>query len=143
MPDTSSMFAERVSQRVSISMWKSIGRKPRVMDSLWPMCSASVTSEIGGQTSLKISKAANAIPIKVRYERDFRDNTEAIEARALIATPAGAQIPISKWRGSTFSRGPAMIRDEDGPLTGYVYLDLKRRTMADSLTGRTGSSTRN
>ena len=24
----------------------------------------------------------------------------------------------------SFSRGPATIRDEDGALTGYVYLDL-------------------
>ena len=27
----------------------------------------------------------------------------------------------------SFSRGPAMIRDEEGALTGYLYLDLKTR----------------
>ncbi len=46
-------------------------------------------------------------------------------AQALIATPSGAQIPISEIAKISFSRGPAMIRDEDGALTGYVYLDLK------------------
>src|SRR5437763_273297 len=36
----------------------------------------------------------------------------------------GAQIPISEVAKNSFSRGPAMIRDEDGQLTGYVYIDL-------------------
>jgi copper/silver efflux system protein len=42
----------------------------------------------------------------------------------LIGTPAGAQIPIEQVARISFSHGPAMIRDEDGQLTGYVYLDL-------------------
>ena len=45
--------------------------------------------------------------------------------RILRATPTGAQIPISEVAKVSFSRGPAMIRDEDGSLTGYVFLDLK------------------
>jgi copper/silver efflux system protein len=62
-------------------------------------------------------------PINVRYQRDFRDNVEAL-SRVLIATPSGAQIPIADVAKISFSRGPAMIRDEDGQLTGYVYIDL-------------------
>jgi Cu(I)/Ag(I) efflux system membrane protein CusA/SilA len=42
----------------------------------------------------------------------------------LIDTPSGAQIPIAEVAKVSFSRGPTMIRDEDGQLTGYVYLDL-------------------
>jgi copper/silver efflux system protein len=42
----------------------------------------------------------------------------------LIATSSGAQIPISEVAKVSFSRGPAMIRDEDGQLTGYIYIDL-------------------
>ncbi len=38
--------------------------------------------------------------------------------------PSGAQIPISEVAKISFSRGPSMIRDEDGALTGYVYIDL-------------------
>src|SRR6202165_4607248 len=62
-------------------------------------------------------------PINVRYERDFRGDPEAL-GRALVGTPSGAQIPISEIAKLSFSRGPSMIRDEDGALTGYVYLDL-------------------
>lgn len=45
--------------------------------------------------------------------------------RVLVATPSGAQIPIGQIARISFSHGPAMIRDEDGALTGYVYVDLK------------------
>src|SRR5438445_140993 len=62
-------------------------------------------------------------PINVRYQRDFRDNVGEL-SRVLIATPSGAQIPISEVAKISFSRGPAMIRDQDGQLTGYVYIDL-------------------
>src|SRR5207245_9432088 len=62
-------------------------------------------------------------PINVRYQRDFRDNVEDL-SRVLIATPSGAQIPIAEVAKISFSRGPAMIRDEEGQLTGYVYIDV-------------------
>src|SRR5207253_9850637 len=62
-------------------------------------------------------------PNNVLYQRDFRDNVQEL-SRVLIATPSGAQIPISEVARVSFSRGPAMIRDEDGQLTGYIYIDL-------------------
>ena len=65
-------------------------------------------------------------PINVRYERDFRDSPDELR-RVLIGTPAGAQVPLEQVARISFSRGPAMIRDEDGALTGYVYVDLNTR----------------
>src|ERR1700747_3611155 len=65
-------------------------------------------------------------PINVRYQRDFRDNIDELR-RVLIATPSGAQIPIDQVATISFSRGPSMIRDEDGALTGYVYIDLNSK----------------
>src|SRR5260370_27523021 len=65
-------------------------------------------------------------PVNVRYNRDFRDNVEELR-RVLISTPSGAQIPVSDVAKISFSRGPSMIRDEDGALTGYVYIDLNTK----------------
>jgi Cu(I)/Ag(I) efflux system membrane protein CusA/SilA len=45
----------------------------------------------------------------------------------LIGTPSGAQIPLGQVARISFTRGPAMIRDEDGALTGYIYIDLKNK----------------
>src|SRR5437899_795125 len=64
--------------------------------------------------------------MNVSYQRDFRDNVDELR-RVLIATPSGAQIPIEQVAKISFSHGPAMIRDEDGQLTGYVYIDLNTK----------------
>jgi Cu(I)/Ag(I) efflux system membrane protein CusA/SilA len=68
--------------------------------------------------------------VNVSYNRDFRDNVETLR-RVLIATPSGAQVPIDEVARISFSRGPAMIRDEDGALTGYVYIDLNTKDYGD------------
>ena len=51
-------------------------------------------------------------PVNVRYNRDFRDNVDALQ-RVSIATPAGAQISIDEVAKISFSRGSAMIQDDD------------------------------
>src|SRR5579864_6523212 len=44
-----------------------------------------------------------------------------------LLLPSGAQIPIEQVAKISFSHGPAMVRDEDGQLTGYVYIDLNTK----------------
>src|SRR5207244_10969530 len=83
----------------------------------------AVESGIGGMNVAENIEGRRRYPINVRYQRDFRDNIEGL-SRVLIATSSGAQIPISEVAKVSFSRGPAMIRDEDGQLTGYIYIDL-------------------
>ena len=60
----------------------------------------------------------------MRYLQDFRDNIDRMR-NVLIATPSGVQVPLGEVAHVSFSHGPAMIRDEDSQLTGYVYIDLK------------------
>lgn len=86
----------------------------------------AITSAIGGANIAENVEGRERFPINVRYERDFRGDPQAI-GRVLIATPSGSQIPIDEVARVFFSRGPAMIRDEEGALTGYVYLDLKTK----------------
>jgi copper/silver efflux system protein len=125
MPDTSSAFAERVSQGFYLNV-----EVNRPEASRYGLTVADVqrviTSEIGGATIAQNVEGRQRFPVAVRYERDFRDNPEEL-GRALIGTPSGAQIPINQVAKTFFWRGPAMIRDEDGLLTGYVYLDLKTK----------------
>jgi Cu(I)/Ag(I) efflux system membrane protein CusA/SilA len=125
MPDTNSIFAERVSQGFYLNV--EVNRPEAARYGLTVAdIQRVVTSEIGGASVAQNVEGRERFPIAVRYERDFRDDPEAL-SRALIATPSGAQIPINEVARVFFSRGPAMIRDEDGAMTGYVYLDLKTR----------------
>jgi Cu(I)/Ag(I) efflux system membrane protein CusA/SilA len=74
-----------------------------------------MTSGIGGQNIAENVEGRERYPINVRYNRDFRDDLEQLR-RVLIATPSGPQVPTGEVAKISFSRGPAMIRDEDGLL---------------------------
>jgi Cu(I)/Ag(I) efflux system membrane protein CusA/SilA len=125
LPDTNSVFAERVSQGFYVNV--EVNRPEAARYGLTVAdVQRVVTSEIGGANIAQNVEGRQRYPIAVRYERDFRDDPAALN-RALIPTSSGAQIPINEVARVFFSRGPAMIRDEEGALTGYVYLDLKTR----------------
>jgi len=64
--------------------------------------------------------------VNVRYERGFRDSIPDLQ-RVLIKSPMGAQIPLGQLAEITLTTGPAMIRDENAQLAGYVYIDTASR----------------
>src|ERR1700731_642834 len=122
LPQVRSVFAERVSQGFYINV--EVNRPEAAKYGLTIAdVQAAVSSGMGGMNIAENVEGRERYPINVRYERDFRDNLDELQ-RVLIATPSGAQIPIEQVATLSFSRGPAMIRDEDGQLTGYVYIDL-------------------
>jgi copper/silver efflux system protein len=45
----------------------------------------------------------------------------------LIATPSGAQVPLGAVAHLSLVQGPAMIRNENGLLSSYVYIDVAGR----------------
>jgi copper/silver efflux system protein len=125
LPDMRSIFAERVSQGFYINIEVNRAEAARYGLTVADVQQA-VSSGIGGEMVTENIEGRERYPVNVRYNRDFRDNVDALR-RVLIATPSGAQIPIDEVAKISFSRGPAMIRDEDGALTGYVYIDLNTK----------------
>ena len=122
MPATSSVFAERVAQGFYLNV--DVNRPEAARYGLTVAdVQRVITSEIGGADIAQNVEGRERFPIAVRYQRGFRDHPEAL-SQALIPTPSGEQIPVSEVARVYYSRGPAMIRDEDGALTGYVYLNL-------------------
>jgi Cu(I)/Ag(I) efflux system membrane protein CusA/SilA len=123
MPETSTAFAERVSQGFYLNV-----NVDRAEAARYGLTVADVqrviSSEIGGMNIAQNVEGRQRFPIAVRYERGARNSPDDV-SQALISTPGGEQIPIGQVAHISFSRGPAMIRDEDGALTAYVYLNLK------------------
>jgi len=83
-----------------------------------------ILAAVGGLPVSETIEGRERYTILVRYLREYRDNLDALE-RILIATPAGAQIPISQVAQIRFRSGPPMIRNEDGQLVGFVFVDVK------------------
>ena len=129
MPQVRSIFAERISQGFYVNVEVNRAEAARYGLSVADVQTA-VSSGIGGANIAENIEGRERYPISVRYSQDFRDSVEQMRT-VLIATPSGMQIPLGQVAQVSFSKGPAMIRDEDGELTGYVYLDLKGTDYGD------------
>ena len=81
---------------------------------------------IGGENITTTVEGRARYPVNVRYMRDFRSDLEAL-GRVLVPAGGSRQIPLSELAEIKPASGPGMIRDEDGLLTGYVYVDLAGR----------------
>ena len=125
LPEMRSGFAEKVGQGFYVNIEANRADAARYGLTVADV-QRVITSGIGGENIAENLEGRERYPINVRYERDFRDSLEDL-GRVLVATPSGAQIPLTQIARLSYSRGPTMIRDEDGALTAYVYLDLNTR----------------
>jgi copper/silver efflux system protein len=123
LPQVRSVFSEKVAQGFYVNVDVKREEAARYGLTIADIQTA-VSSGIGGQNVAENIEGRERYPINVRYQRDFRDNVEQMRG-VLIGTPSGAQIPLGQVAKISFTHGPAMIRDEDGALTGYIYIDLK------------------
>jgi Cu(I)/Ag(I) efflux system membrane protein CusA/SilA len=123
LPQVRSVFFEKVAQGFYVNVDVNREEVARYGLTIADVQTA-VSSGVGGQNIAENIEGRERYPINVRYQRDFRDNVEKMRG-VVIGTPSGAQIPLGQVAKISFSHGPAMIRDEDGALTGYIYIDLK------------------
>ncbi len=125
VPGARSVFAERVTGGYFFDI--NVKRDRLAQHGLTMEETQSALSVLlGGEEVSTIVHGRERYGILVRAARDFRDDPEAV-SRLTVRTPLGAQVPLSELAELKFVQGPAMIRDENGKLTGYVYIDVAGR----------------
>jgi len=125
VPGTRSVYAERVSGGYFLDF--DINREEIARYGLTVMdVGRIIETAIGGENIDTTIEGRERYPINVRYLRELRDDPEKLR-RVLVATPTGVQVPIAQLATLRFLQGPPMIRDEDGMLTGYVFVDMAGR----------------
>ena len=83
-----------------------------------------VMTAVGGDNQSTTVEGRERYGINVRYPRAYRDDLQALK-RVLLPLPSGeGQIPMSEIADVVLAQGPSMIRDENGLLAGYVYVDF-------------------
>jgi Cu(I)/Ag(I) efflux system membrane protein CusA/SilA len=83
---------------------------------------------VGGAQVSQSVEGRRRFPIRVRYQRAFRDSPEALET-ILVNAPGGHQIPLGELARVSISDGPPMIHSEAGQLRGTVMLNVRGRDM--------------
>ncbi len=87
-----------------------------------------IETAIGGMSVSQTVEGRERYSINVRYVRDARSNLDDLR-RVLVAAGDGAQIPISELAEIEVATAPPSIRDEDGQLVGYVFVDVAGRDL--------------
>ncbi len=151
-PDTRSVFSERTTGGYFLDF--DVNRKAaaryglRVGD-----VNDIIETAIGGKTIATTVEGRERYPISVRYARDFREDLDALK-RVLVAAPAAGMngngdekrapsailkdgeqssmphIPISLLADINFKTGPPSIRNENGQLVGFVFVDITTSDIA-------------
>ena len=86
-----------------------------------------VENAIGGDNVTTTVEGRERYPVNVRYQRDFRSDLGALR-RVLVPVDGGQkQIPLGHLATIRMKSGPSMIRNENGLLAGYVYVDVTGR----------------
>jgi Cu(I)/Ag(I) efflux system membrane protein CusA/SilA len=123
---TRSVFAERTGGGYFLDIeWKreELARHGLTIDE-----AQEVTAKaIGGENVTVAIDGRARYPVNIRYMRDFRSDVGALSRVLVPAYEGRRQIPLSQLAVVKEAVGPAMIRDEDGLLTGYVYVDVAGR----------------
>jgi Cu(I)/Ag(I) efflux system membrane protein CusA/SilA len=121
VPGTRSVYAERVSQGYFTDIRinrQAIARHGLTIEDVQDV----IQSALGGENVTQTVEGRERYPVNVRYAREFRESIPALE-RVLVKTPMGATIPLGQLAEISLTTGPAMVRDEDAQLAGYVYVD--------------------
>ena len=123
---TRSVFAERAGRGYFLDVeWKrdALAREGLTVDEAQMVLQAAV----GGENVSTAFQGRARYPVNVRYQRDFRSDLDAL-GRVLVPVEGGKRhVALSQLAEVRTASGPAMIRNEDGLLTGYVYVDVAGR----------------
>ena len=85
-----------------------------------------VETAVGETTLTTTIEGRQRFPVRVRYAPAYRTDAEAL-GRVLVASPGGAQVPLSQLATIEHARGPAMISSENGLLLATVLLNVQGR----------------
>jgi Cu(I)/Ag(I) efflux system membrane protein CusA/SilA len=123
MPETRSVFAERVAGGYFLDFVLDRDKLARYGLSV-DDANMMVMTAVGGDNQTTTVEGRQRYGVNVRYARDFREDVDALK-RVLLPLPSGlGQIPMAEIAEVKLVEGPAMIRDENGLLSGYVYVDF-------------------
>jgi len=130
---TRSVFAERTSGGYFVDFdWKrdELARYGLSIDDAQMV----VMAAIGGDTVTTTIEGRERYAVNVRYFRDYRSDLDRLRRVMVPAMDGRMQIPVSQLASVKLVSGPAMLRDENGLLAGYVYVDVAGRDIGGYVT---------
>ncbi|MBU1180848.1 MAG: efflux RND transporter permease subunit [Proteobacteria bacterium] len=125
IPGTRSVYAERVAGGFFVDFKPRRDQLARYGLTIEKLQSV-IMSAIGGENITTTIEGRERYPVNLRYPRELRDDIDRL-GRVLVSTPMGSSVPLAHLADIEIVNGPSMLRNENGFLTGYVYVDIAGR----------------
>lgn len=124
LPGTRSVFAERVTGGYYVDfVWKreALARWGLTVDEAQML----VMNAIGGDNVTVTVEGRERYPVNVRYFRQWREDMGALREALMPVLGGRTFIPVRELAEVRGVSGPGMIRNENGMLAGYVFIDIE------------------
>jgi copper/silver efflux system protein len=125
IPGTRSVFAERVTGGHFVDFTPRRDQLARYGLTIEQVQDV-IESAVGGRNVTSTIEGRERYPVNLRYPRELRDDVGRLQ-RVLVPVASGAQIPLGELADIQLVDGPSMIRDENGFMAGYVFVDIAGR----------------
>ena len=129
-PGTKSVIAERISEGYYVDVQNDLERMAEhgvTVDEAM----MTVRYAIGGDNVVGVKESNNVVtPLNVQYSPEYTDTLEKVKGTPVI-TADGRAVPLSDIASVGVRKMPEMLRNDDGHLSGYVYIDLQNITPSD------------
>ena len=124
MPGTTSAYAERVMGGKYIEFEinrDAIARYGLTVGDVQDVLAVA----LGGMPLTTTVEGLERYTINLRYDRDYRQDLDALREQVVIPTPTGAQVPLGELATLKVVNGPAGIKSEGAVPNAWVYVDIK------------------
>jgi Cu(I)/Ag(I) efflux system membrane protein CusA/SilA len=122
VPGVRSVFAERAAGGYFVDFElnrAALGRYGLTIDD----ANQTIMTAVGGAEVTTTVEGRERYSVNLRYPRELRENVQQL-GRVLVTTRSGAHIPLAELADIRLRQGPSMIRDENGLLAAYVFVDF-------------------
>jgi copper/silver efflux system protein len=125
MPGTKSVIAERISEGYYIDVRNDLERMGQhgvTVDEAM----TTVRYAIGGDNVVGVKENGGAIvPLNVQYSPEYIDTVDKLR-KTPVVTADGRSVPLGDVAEVAVRKLPEMMRNDNGSLAGYIYIDLLR-----------------
>ena len=125
---TTSAYAERVNGGFYLEITPDRAQVARYGLSINDVL-GTVSSALGASAITTTVEGRERYDVVLRYPREDRSDPLAIASNTLVSLPNGGAVPLGEVAKVARTRGPTMVRTEDGQLVTYVYVDFRGRDL--------------
>jgi copper/silver efflux system protein len=129
VPGTKSVIAERISEGYYIDVRNDLERMAAhgvTVDEAM----ATIRYGIGGDNIASVKSGGATVPLNLQYSPEYIDTLDKVRHTPVV-TAGGRAVPLGDVADVAVRKMPEMLRNDNGKLSGYIYVDLRNVTGPD------------